>query len=46
VKGGRSQAKIEGLELLEVSHLQDVIDWLYNESRSNAVPKRPGVVQS
>ena len=45
VKGGRKAPKIEGLEVLEVGHLQDMIDWLYNESRSNSVPKRPGVVQ-
>ncbi len=46
VKGGRSAAKIEGLELLEVGHLQDMIDWLYNESRSNSVPKRPDMAKS
>jgi DNA repair protein RadA/Sms len=50
VKGGRKAPKIEGLEVLEVGHLQDMIDWLYNESRSNSVPKRPegprGAVQS
>ena len=38
--GGRKAPKIEGLEVLDVGHLQDMIDWLYNESRSNAVPKR------
>ena len=41
IKGGRKAPKIEGLEVLEVGHLQDMIDWLYNESRSNSVPKRP-----
>jgi DNA repair protein RadA/Sms len=45
VKGGRSVSKIEGLDLVEIGHLQDLIDWLYNESRSNAVPKRPDVVK-
>jgi DNA repair protein RadA/Sms len=50
VKGSRKAPKIEGLEVLEVGHLQDMIDWLYNESRSNSVPKRPegqrGAVQN
>jgi DNA repair protein RadA/Sms len=45
VKGGRKSPKIEGLEVLEVGHLQDMIDWLYNESRSNSVPKKPGAAQ-
>jgi DNA repair protein RadA/Sms len=50
VKGGRATAKIEGLDLQDVGHLQEMIDWLYNESRSNSVPKRSegsrGIVQN
>jgi DNA repair protein RadA/Sms len=37
------RAAIPGLEVIEVAHLQELIDWLYNESRSNAAPKRPGL---
>nr|WP_298682670.1 DNA repair protein RadA [uncultured Dongia sp.] len=29
--------KVEGLELIEIGHLQEMIDWLYNEVRSNAL---------
>jgi DNA repair protein RadA/Sms len=39
-KGARNPQPIEGLALTEVSHLQEMIDWLYNESRSNALNKR------
>jgi DNA repair protein RadA/Sms len=44
-RGGRASGSIEGLDLQEVGHLQEMIDWLYNESRSNAVPKRPDMVK-
>jgi DNA repair protein RadA/Sms len=40
-RGNRAGAPIEGLALTEVGHLQEMIDWLYNESRSASVPKRP-----
>jgi DNA repair protein RadA/Sms len=39
--GTGKRAAIAGLEIIEVAHLQELIDWLYNESRSNAAPKRP-----
>ncbi|HEY4164049.1 MAG TPA: DNA repair protein RadA [Dongiaceae bacterium] len=44
-RGGASGKRIAipGLDVIEVAHLQELIDWLYNESRSNAAPKRPGV---
>jgi DNA repair protein RadA/Sms len=29
--------KVDGLELIEIGHLQEMIDWLYNEVRSNAL---------
>jgi DNA repair protein RadA/Sms len=29
--------QIEGLDLVEIGHLQEMIDWLYNEVRSNAL---------
>jgi DNA repair protein RadA/Sms len=40
--GGGKKAAIPGLEVIEIAHLQELIDWLYNESRSNTVLKRPG----
>jgi DNA repair protein RadA/Sms len=39
-RSGRATAPIEGLALTEVGHLQEMIDWLYNESRSASAPKR------
>ncbi|MET1027071.1 MAG: DNA repair protein RadA [Dongiaceae bacterium] len=38
-KGGNGKsdglgASIDGLQVIEIGHLQDLIDWLYNESRS------------
>jgi DNA repair protein RadA/Sms len=41
--GSGKRAAIPGLEVIEVAHLQELIDWLYNESRSNAATKRPGL---
>jgi hypothetical protein len=43
-RGGRAAQPIEGLALTEVGHLQEMIDWLYNESRAASAPKRPGSV--
>ena len=34
--GGRP-LQVDGLELIEIGHLQEMIDWLYNEVRSNAL---------
>jgi len=45
VKGGRGFQPIEGLDLIELGHLQDLIDWLYNESRSNSAPRRPDMAK-
>ena len=39
-RSGRAAASIEGLALTEVGHLQEMIDWLYNESRAASAPKR------
>jgi DNA repair protein RadA/Sms len=33
-KAARPMAAIEGLQAVEIGHLQDLVDWLYNESRS------------
>jgi DNA repair protein RadA/Sms len=41
-RGGRAAAPIEGLALTEVGHLQEMIDWLYNESRAASAPRKPG----
>jgi DNA repair protein RadA/Sms len=45
-RGGRRAVPIEGLELQDVGHLQEMIDWLYNESRAASVPKLPGVARA
>ncbi len=34
-RGGAS-----GVEIIEIGHLQDVLDWLYNEVRSLSAGKR------
>ena len=36
-QAGGKKLQIEGLELIEIGHLQEMIDWLYNEVRSNAL---------
>jgi DNA repair protein RadA/Sms len=41
-RSGRAAAPIEGLALTEVGHLQEMIDWLYNESRAGSAPKKTG----
>lgn len=33
-KNDRPTVAIEGLQVIEIGHLQDLLDWLYNESRS------------
>src|SRR5262249_5203125 len=33
-KAGRPALAIDGLQVIEIGHLQDLLDWLYNESRS------------
>lgn len=36
-QAGGKKLQIEGLALIEIGHLQEMIDWLYNEVRSNAL---------
>ena len=36
----RTAPAVEGLETLEIAHLQDLIDWLYNEVRASSVGTR------
>jgi DNA repair protein RadA/Sms len=36
-QAGGKKLKVEGLDLIEIGHLQEMIDWLYNEVRSNAL---------
>jgi DNA repair protein RadA/Sms len=31
---------VPGIEILEIGHLQDLLDWLYNEVRSLSAGKR------
>jgi DNA repair protein RadA/Sms len=45
-RSGRTTAPIEGLALTEVGHLQEMIDWLYNESRAASTPKPGGAARS
>ncbi len=33
-KNDRPALAIDGLQVIEIGHLQDLLDWLYNESRS------------
>jgi DNA repair protein RadA/Sms len=42
----RAPQPIDGLALTEVGHLQEMIDWLYNESQAGSVPKRSGVASA
>ena len=41
-RNGKNRAALimEGLEVLEIAHLQDLIDWLYNEVRATSVVTR------
>jgi DNA repair protein RadA/Sms len=36
-QAGGKPLKIDGIALIEIGHLQEMIDWLYNEVRSNAL---------
>jgi DNA repair protein RadA/Sms len=36
----KERAAVSGIEVLEIGHLQDVLDWLYNEVRSLSAGKR------
>jgi DNA repair protein RadA/Sms len=36
-QAGGKPLQVEGLALVEIGHLQEMIDWLYNEVRSNAL---------
>ena len=36
-QAGGKKLKVDGIELIEIGHLQEMIDWLYNEVRSNAL---------
>ncbi|WP_374653426.1 DNA repair protein RadA [Dongia sp.] len=36
-QAGGKPLKVTGIELVEIGHLQEMIDWLYNEVRSNAL---------
>jgi len=36
----KERSAVSGIEVLEIGHLQDVLDWLYNEVRSLSAGKR------
>ena len=36
----KERSPVSGIEVLEIGHLQDVLDWLYNEVRSLSAGKR------
>jgi DNA repair protein RadA/Sms len=36
----KERGAVSGIEVLEIGHLQDILDWLYNEVRSLSAGKR------
>jgi hypothetical protein len=36
----KERGGVPGIEILEIGHLQDVLDWLYSEVRSLSAGKR------